>query len=332
MTGRDAITVRPYESEDESSVVEFLGAVFGRWPVDIDSSTPSEFFRWKHQSSPFGRSLMRVALVAGEVVGFGAYMPWRLRSSSEDLLAMRLVDFAVDPRQRGRSVTARIRASVEVPADVVLMWSNPNQQSRSSGLKEGWVRVEGLPGFARPGARLRAASRRGRATRVASPGQAPGEAVAAAEVLRDEDYFAPLVHANGVGERLATLKNLDYLRWRYGRFEEYRAARARSPRNRGVVIFRVQRHGRYRVAHVCELLVEGSDHRTARHLLKRVRQAAPVDFLSASFTSWRDAAHVGFLPRPTTTELTTRPMRRGGFPDPALPGSWALSRGDLELL
>src|ERR1700676_164868 len=58
-------------------------------------------------------------------------------------------------------------------------------------------------------------------------------------------------------DRLATAKDLDYLLWRYGPFEEYRAMRADAGAGcAGMVIFRPRRHGSFWVSHVCELLVE----------------------------------------------------------------------------
>jgi hypothetical protein len=159
------------------------------------------------------------------------------------------------------------------------------------------------------------------------------EAETAAEILRDGTHVSPLLaHTRESSHRLATAKDLHYLRWRYGRLEEYRGARADPGRGNGIVIFRVRRHGRFWVSHVCELFAEQNDQRTVRHLLQGVRAAAPVDFLIGSFTSRRAAARWGFVQVPGGTELRTRSLHQNVIPDPSRRTSWGLSRGDLELL
>ena len=58
MVSAHSVTVRGFEPEDEPRVLALLGDTFGRWPTQIESITPAEFFRWKHMSSPFGTSVM----------------------------------------------------------------------------------------------------------------------------------------------------------------------------------------------------------------------------------------------------------------------------------
>jgi GNAT superfamily N-acetyltransferase len=333
MTQDMAIKVRAFETEDEPGVLEVLRAAFGTWPRDIDSVTPTEFFHWKHMASPFGQSLMRVAVADRAVVGFGAYMPWRLRARGGALSAMRGVDFAVHPSYRGRGASSSIRATMNFPDEAALTWSNPDKESRSSGLKEGWHLVNKLPRFVQPRGQLRETMRRARARSSKTPQHLEIEAETAAEILRDGTQVSSLVsHANEPGDRLVTAKDLAYLRWRYGRLEEYRATRADPGPGRGIVIFRVRRRGPFWISDICELFVEQNDHRTVRHLLRRVRAAAAVDFLVGSFTSRREAARSGFVQLPGGTELRTRSLHEDLIPDPTRRTSWALSRGDLELL
>jgi hypothetical protein len=333
MLQNKAILVRDFEMEDEAGVLEVLRTAFSAWPREIDSVTPTEFFHWKHMASPFGQSLMRVAVAGGAVVGFGAYMPWRLRAHGKALSALRGVDFAVDPLYRGRGASSRIRSAMNFPSEAALTWSNPDEDSRSSGLNNGWQLVRKLPRFVQPRGQPGQTIRRAWATRSKSSEQLKVEAETAAEILRDGAHVSHLLgHTRESSDRLTTAKDLHYLRWRYGRLEEYRAARADPGRGNGIVIFRVRRHGRFWVSHVCELLAEQNDHRTVRHLLHRVRAAAAVDFLIGSFTCRREAARWGFVQLPGGTELRTRSLHQNLLPDPTRRASWALSRGDLELL
>ncbi len=134
-----------------------------------------------------------------------------------------------------------------------------------------------------------------------------------------------------------TVKDLDYLRWRYGSLSLYRAIRVhRGGRLAGLAIFRLQRRGPLLGARVCELLVAGGDRRVARHLLRQVVKAAPVDHLTCHFPSrsaQRQAAvQCGFLRVPRGPVPVIWLLSRAVVPDPSRPASWALCLGDFDLL
>lgn len=173
---------------------------------------------------------------------------------------------------------------------------------------------------------------RARAGGLKTPARLQIEADTAGEVLGDGAYVARvLAQSLEPSDRLATDKDLEYLRWRYGRFAEYRAVRADSGRGDAMAIFRARRHGPFWALEVSELLVEHNDLRTARHLLQRVRRTAPADVVTCNFMSHRRAALCGFV-RFGGTDLMSNPLRQNLVPDPTRRDSWALSRGDLELL
>jgi GNAT superfamily N-acetyltransferase len=330
------VKVRTFEAKDEPRVLEVLQAAFGQWPRDIQGVAPSEFFRWKHVAGPFGPSILMVAEADGAVIGFAAYMPWRLRASGQTLTTMRGVDFAVHPshRRRGASVALIQTAVRHCSGDVAFIWSNPNEQIRPGSLKSGRRVVGRFPRFIQPRGPLRGTIQRACAKGSRTPDHLRTEAESAAEILRHGGHASLLLaRTKQPGDRLATAKDLDYLRWRYGRFEEYRAVRADAGAGcGGMVIFRPRRHGPFWVSHVCELLLEQNDRRSARLLLRQVRDAAPTDFVSCSFPSRHDAALSGFVPYRHGTTLTTYPLQRDLIPDPTQRASWALSFGDLELI
>jgi hypothetical protein len=152
-------------------------------------------------------------------------------------------------------------------------------------------------------------------------------------VLDDAPLTSLLDHAGDARGRLKTDRTREYLRWRYGHFDDYRAIRVPGAGGAdGVVVFRCRRHGPFWVSHVCELLVERADRRLVRRLLQGVHDAAPVDFIRCGFASRSQAAAHGFLHCRRGLLLTTSPLRPNPLPDPTLPGSWSLSIGDLELL
>jgi hypothetical protein len=326
--------VRGFEARDGPGVLELLQATFGHWPRDIQGIAPSEFFRWKHMDGPFGPSKLLVAEADDAVIGFVAYMPWRHLARGQVLSSMRGVDLAVHRSYRRRGVSMAMRAEAKPTSDVAFIWSTPNEQSHPGGLKAGRRDVLSLPRFVRPCGRLRDRSRRVSARQSEAVEHLHVEADTAGEILRDGEHASRLL-AQSVkpSAHLATSKGLDYLRWRYAQFEEYRAITVDVDASAsGMAIFRTRRHGRFWVSHVCELFVQGNDPRTTSRLLRQVRKASRADFISCHFSSRRGAARYGFVQRPSRTVLTVYPLQQSPTSTPPERTSWALSLGDLELL
>jgi GNAT superfamily N-acetyltransferase len=328
---RDAITVRAFDAQDEPAVLELLQMTFGRWP-SIDDITPSAFFRWKHAACPFGPSSMLIAEIGGVIVGFQAYMPWRFHAGGRTIAAVRGVDLAVDPSYRRRGVAASIRAAARFSEDIAFLWGNPSAASPHRAVREGGRSVIEVPRFLHPCSPLRAIRRGLRRSAVLE--RLPIDAPSAAEILRDDEEMEPLLaHIGGRGERLSTVRDLEYLRWRYGQFAAYRAIRiGRGTDDAGLVIFSPRQHGSWWVLHVCEFLVPRDDPRTARRLLHSVKNASPADFIRCCFDSRRQALRSGFAELRHKDTLTVLPLRDGLLPDPRRGASWALSAGDLDLL
>ena len=282
---------------------------------------------------PFGPSTLLVAEADDAAIGFGAYLPWRFWARGKLLSATRGVDFAVDPAYRNRGASMALRAAANHPRDVAFMWANPNGQSRPGSIKAGEHQVGKLPRYVRAlrplGGAIQRMGHRGAATLP----DVSIEAESAAEVLRDEGYVRQLLaDVKKPSDRLATAKDLTFLRWRYGRFANYRAVRAGAGRGAGIAIFRISRRGPFSISKVCELLVEDDDIRTARDLLRQVGRAADADVITCMFPTRRHAALRGFIAAPGATNLIARPFHKHLTPDPTQSVSWALSHGDLELI
>ncbi len=329
-----ALEARAFEAEDEPGVLELLQMAFGQWPRDIEGATASEFFQWKHMASPFGPSILLVVEADGLIIGFAAYMPWQFRARGQVMATLRGVDFAVHPSYRRLGASMAIREAANRLAEIDFIWSNPNGQSRPGGLKAGRRQVGRLSHFVRPRGRLRDTIRRAYGKGSKTPQRLLVDAEPAAEILADGRWPSRLLEQSTEwGDRLTTVKSLDYLRWRYGRLAEYHAVQTgTSERPSGFAIFRARRHGPFWVSHICELFVERNDRRTTRRLLRRVGDAAATDFLSCAFSSRREAGLLGFVQHRSGTVLMTHPFRQNILPDPTRRDSWALSLGDLELL
>jgi hypothetical protein len=327
------VTARPFHPDDEAGVLDLLQAAFGEWPRDIRGVSASEFLHWKHLEGPFGPSVLTVAEADGGIAGFVAYMPWRLKVGGRIVHSVRGTDIAVHPAYRLRGVSVALRQASKFSSEFSFLWTNPNVQSRPGGRKVGRRPVRVLAQFVQPQPRIALTVGRACADRSRAPRDLAVEAEPAAEVI-DGDLVTPLLeHAGHAGTRLATDKTVEYLRWRYGRFDDYHAVRIESGGTpRGIAIFRCRLHGSYWVTHICELFVERGENRTVGQLLDAVKDAAPPDIVRCGFASRAQAASHGFFHYRPRSLLTTTPLQPDVVPDPTRRDSWALSVGDLELL
>ncbi|HEY2180118.1 MAG TPA: GNAT family N-acetyltransferase [Solirubrobacteraceae bacterium] len=326
--------MRHFRGEDETAVLAMLQVAFGRWPRGLDGVGGAEFFAWKHRASPFGPSTLLVAELAGSVVGFVGLMPWRLRFSGQIRQTIRGVDLVVDPSHRRRGVSMRLIEAVRdsYGPDIALGWSNPNERSRPGVLKSGRERVAGLPTYITAGLPAPGASRRG-----AAPGRRDAAAqdgtLDAAAALGDDELFARVLSRDAERrDRIATARDVEFLRWRYGQSPVYRASVASRNERVAIAIFRVQQRGRLRLARICELLPGDGDVALARRLVRDVRRASAAHALTCAFPASRTAALCGFVRSPRATIIAANQLHHDLVPDPTSPRSWALSLGDLELI
>ena len=332
--------IRPFHEEDEAGVLELMRLVLGRGPVP---HRPPEFFRWKHLANPFGRSLLLVAEADGSVVGLRAFMRWRFQAGEHLVESVRAVDTATHPDYRRLGVFAELTAEAleRVEGSVDLVYNLPNPTSFRQYARLGWqlagtvprnLRVRRPFGFARGLRSLRSFD-------GPSSARPHVEAESAALALQDGAAISKLLgRAETGGQRLATPRTLDYLRWRYAAapFLDYRAILERNSGSEpsGLAIFRIRPRGRLWESSLVELITSPGDASTARRLIRRVVRAAAVHHLTCSFpagsTASRAAQRCAFLHAPGFP-LAVRPLAAGLAPDPRELGTWALSLGDIEV-
>ncbi|MFZ1997446.1 MAG: GNAT family N-acetyltransferase, partial [Solirubrobacteraceae bacterium] len=340
--GFQLVHIRPYGDDDEPGVLGLLQAAFGTWPRLVEDQDPGAAFRWKHLANPAGRSVMMVAETNGTLVGFAAWMQWKVTAGATVFEVLRAVDVAVDRRYRGQGVYAGLvrEATVRFVPEVAFTFNAPNELSRRGSLTAGGRELDVFALLVRPRAPLRSAvTLVGHGTRSGLLRGSPAiEAESAANALSHREQVATLLaqieHADG---RLATVRDLDYLTWRYGTLPVYRAVREyQDGRLAGMAFFRVRRRQRSWISIVCDLLVRPGDRSTARRLLRAVAQAAPVDYLVCHFpedsAARRAAIQRGFVRLRSGPAPVVRQLVEHIEPDPTSRSSWAISLGDLDLL
>ncbi len=319
------LELRRARPDQLEAIVETAGQALG-W----DPGRPNlELFRWKHLENPFGPSALWVAEEGSRLLGVRAFLRWRFRTTSGPVEAVRAVDTATHPGATGRGIFTKLtlHAVDELTAEGVgFVFNTPNERSRPGYLKMGWE-IGGCPRVAfrpRPGGLMRLLGAREAAERwgLPSDGGAP-----AGEVLGQLGDAAPVLARAPSG--FATDRDAEFLTWRYGFAPlHYRAVTLGADPLEGVAVFRRRRRGKAVEVTVCEILLPPSAGRRARReLLRRVRGAAPGEYLLC--TPGPSTLSEGLLPLPGGGPLVTL-RRLAEQPPPFDAISWSL--GDLELL
>ena len=195
------IAVRPFAGADRAGVLEILRAAFGRWPRALEGVAPGEFFSWKHEQSPFGRSILLVAEADDALAGFLALMPWRLSLHGEAHQTIRGVDIAVHPSAQRRGVSVALIAAARGCYDeqIALGWSNPNERSRR-GRAQVRAQACGSACLAMPAWACRSARRGATQTGAGALGRRRAERDIAS-VLDDDALLARALTPGGGGVR-----------------------------------------------------------------------------------------------------------------------------------
>jgi GNAT superfamily N-acetyltransferase len=317
----EPIHIRPFHDEDLTRVLDVMARALGE-PPGL-GRTP-ELFAWKHIHNPFGRSIMFVAESGSRVVGFRAFMRWRLTlPGGDELSCVRAVDTATDPafHRRGifRDLTMRgLDAASEDGVDLV--FNTPNEASRPGYLKMGWTVVGSIGVMIRPRLGILRKRRSDEYAWQPPDGGNPTQAIARG-ALRG-------LRTTPAG--LRTPRTQEYLRWRYASHPTARYAIIGD--ETGAVVLRYNTRNGRQEAVVSELA--GS---AAAAVVRSAARTAPCDYLVGWFgqngPERRQAMLGGLVPVPRAVALTlvARPLRTLPIDVGSL-RSWDLSLGDLELL
>lgn len=132
-----------------------LNEVMGVLNQSLGPGHDEAWFRWKHIDNPYGRSLGWVARSEDGVIGVRLFMRWRLHWGGERIVeAVRPVDAATMPMARRKGVfsalTQHALQSVYTDPQIGLIFSTPNENSRSAYSRMGWSLLPPIAHGVRP--------------------------------------------------------------------------------------------------------------------------------------------------------------------------------------
>ena len=334
-TAPASFRLRAYEPADLDAVLRLLERALAGGPT---GSRSAEFFRWKHEANPFGRSFALVAEEAGELIGFRTFLRWRFRAGDRVVRAVRPVDTATDPEHQGRGVFSSLTraALVELPESADVVFNTPNAQSLPGYLKLGWTSVGIVPIALRPVRPVRFARGVRHATRGAPGGPPPACPLPPADDVLAGAAVGHLLEEHDDG-RWSTQRSVEYLRWRYVQPPglDYRAIAVEQGGTLvGLGLGRARQRGPLREFLLAEVLTRPGDTTTARRILRGAARTGcdhVTTHLPAATCLRRAGLATGYLSWPRLgMTLVAKPLV-AVEPDPTELSSWRFALGDLEV-
>lgn len=302
------ISVRAFTNDDTEEVLDVMRASLGETKVLQRSH---QLFSWKHIDNPFGRSIMLVATEADRIVGFRAFMRWKLDTpDGAQLRCVRPVDTATHPDHRRKGIFRTLTESAveEATADGVhLIFNTPNAESGAGYLKMGWSAVGPIGVLVRPGWRF------ARTTRHLS-----------------SDYrVTVLSDADRSPRGLRTVRSAEYRAWRFSSHPTARYSQIGDTADH--VICRINNRSGYRELVVSEAV--GDITNPLKAVNRALRAHYAVSWFPPGTVERSKLIRAGFVrvPRVAALHLVCRPLT-GMDLDPKRLENWDIGFGDLELL
>src|ERR1041385_5672600 len=213
-----ALAVREGDDRDVPRVVELLKASLGEGAIP----RTREFWQWKHEKNPFGRSPFWLAESDGEIVGVRVFLRWRWHARAHTVEAVRAVDTATHPGHQGKGIfrTLTLHGVEELTRrGVGFVFNTPNDKSRPGYLKMGWSTV-GRPSLWIAPRKVTAvarvvAARLGRRQSPSTPDTKANDDSSGRDFLNGAELARLLDRVETLPDKLRTQRDAAYLRWRY---------------------------------------------------------------------------------------------------------------------
>ena len=336
------VDIRPLAPERSA---EILAVVEGALGAGFSVGRTPEWWAWKHQENPFGRSYLLGAFDGDRLVGVRAFLPWTLSVGETRMRCVRAVDTATLPAYQGKGIFRRLTLAAleQVHEDGIgAVFNTPNSKSGSGYLKMGWKTVSPLKVALRPSGvsglfRIMAAVL-GRSATAANSARAADHRLPSFSTWFDGLSAAGrsqvVASLRRQSDRIGTAWDEAALRWRFANnpVADYRVVATDDLANWAVIRLNDRRGLREGVVSLARV--------TRGRLPALLKQAAgnvdywiwrPGDVPGRAMAAWRN----GFVPLPLKAmNLVTRQVTASDAEFTVLlsPENWHLEFADLELL
>ncbi len=107
-----------------------------------------DYWNWKHEQNPFGKSKVLLATEEDQIIGVRAFMKWQWQKEAKIIHAVRAVDTATLPCHQGKGVFKKLTLEAVQQCTKegdAFVFNTPNTTSKQGYLKMGWSEAGRLP-------------------------------------------------------------------------------------------------------------------------------------------------------------------------------------------
>ncbi len=315
-----------------------------------------EFWHWKHEQNPFGSSYGLYAWdeTAAQMAGLRVLMRWRFADAAgNQFRGARAVDTATHPNYQRQGIFSTLtkRAVQDLTQEGTdLIFNTPNTKSMPGYLKMGWQLVAKWPLYICPLQPVRMAARRLgiiSTTQEVTFANFFRPAVMPWSVFAERygDQAAALIPQWEARRRrvgLRTVRDWDYLQWRYGQhphieYGVYALGDTEQPSKlAGFAILRPNLRNKWQEVVLAEMFLGEPDSKESSRFLRLLAKEVKSDYLIAHFglgtVEQAMLRRSGYWAAPGQgISFTVRPLQEENTAYFAQPSAWDLSLGDLEI-
>lgn len=142
----DGYCIRRAQKRDTPAIVELYRSI-------LNPAYSTDWFEWKYADNPHADEMPVVVATAGDaVVGAGGFVPMRMHTGRNTIMAVQPCDAAVHPDHRRQGLyTDILGAGLDyyTTRNVAFAFDFPNRLSRGTFEKHGWRPVDTRPSFVR---------------------------------------------------------------------------------------------------------------------------------------------------------------------------------------
>ena len=310
--------IRKAESQDLPGILKVLKKSLG----ETSSQKTEAVWNYKHVNNPFGKSLVLVACIDGQIVGVRAFMNWQWKFGEETYSAFRAVDTATDPDHQGKGIFKRLTLkALEIgqKEGVNFVFNTPNDQSKPGYLKMGWKEVEKIRLTLLPCNPINFFKKS-----QFEPSISQNCSESEFSSLLEEYHSSLAIH-----QKLFTPKDENFLNWRYEQnaLQSYRVVKS----NNLYLAAYLKDRGKFKELRISEMiysLPEGESE--ARKVISQLSTESAANFVAYANDDFSKTFSISghFGPVLTLKDLNLNNDQSSSFLNLS---NWSYSLGDLEL-
>ena len=324
------IILRNAIDEDSVSIISLLKICLGD-----NENRNIEYWNWKHNKSPFGKTLVVLAFDKKKLIGVRTFMKWQWIKDKHIYNCARCVDAAVHPNYRRRGLFSEMTMyglKIIKEEKVDFIFNTPNSNSLPGNLKMGWKE------YGKTGLKVRINNIANSLYYRAAKKEFDVDEIDKVHYVKNlSKEYLHMFLSKLITDDQVLRKNIssDYFIWRYLDVPTHKYGVFIDSQDRFLIFFRLNKKRKIRELRICDIIVKSLDEKAIKKAIKLLMNQYYVDLATLTgdndFTFKSLANKVGFVS--VGNRGLTMVLREVNTPiDKFLNRDyWGYTSGDIEL-